>query len=82
MRRRRGWEQSLASLLASGQAGSARRACTPLAIELTLAARSARVAGAVARGRDAAGRLMARPVRPGKNGGWIAGGLSWGQLDT
>ena len=56
---------------------------TPLAIELALA-------GGPGQGRrpgwPAAGpaptRLMARLVRPGKNGGWIAGDLSWGRLDA
>ncbi len=27
-------------------------------------------------------KLLARLVRPGKNGGWIAGSLSWGKLDS
>ena len=27
-------------------------------------------------------RLMARLVRPGKNGGWVGGDLSWGRLDA
>ena len=74
------WEQSLESLLDSG--GSARPATTPLAIELTLAggARQARWGGPAA--EQAPLRLMARLVRPGKNGGWVGGDLGWGKLDA
>ncbi len=72
------WEKSLDSVLSPG--GSARSGTTPLAIELALAggqgqARWAQTAGPVPR------RLNARLVRPGKNGGWVAGDLSWGRLD-
>ncbi len=74
------WEQSLESLLDPG--GSARPGMTPLAIELALAggARQARWGGPTA--EQAPLRLMARPVRPGKNGGWVGGDLSWGKLDA
>jgi superfamily II DNA or RNA helicase len=74
-----GWEKSLDSLLSAG--GSARSGTTPLAIELALAggpgqARWGQAAGHVPR------RLIARLVRPGKNGGWVGGDLSWSRLDT
>jgi hypothetical protein len=54
---------------------------TPLAIELALAGgpgqpRWGKTAG------HAPLRLIARPVRPGKNGGWVGGDLSWGRLDA
>ena len=73
------WEQSLQSLLDPGV--SARPGMTPLAIELALA-------GGTSPGRwgrpaadQAPLRLIARLVRPGKNGGWVGGDLSWGKLD-
>ena len=74
------WEQSLESLLGPG--GSAQPGTTPLAIELALAggARQARWGGPVAEQTPL--RLMARPVRQGKNGGWVGGDLSWGKLDA
>ncbi|HXZ75764.1 MAG TPA: hypothetical protein VEH31_33520, partial [Streptosporangiaceae bacterium] len=74
------WEQSLESLLDPG--GSTRPGTTPLAIELALAggARQARWGGPTA--EQAPLRLIARPVRPGKNGGWVGGDLSWGKLDA
>jgi superfamily II DNA or RNA helicase len=73
------WEKSLDSLLSPG--GSARSGTTPLAIELALAggpgqARAGKTAG------HASLRLIARLVRPGKNGGWVGGDLSWGRLDV
>jgi superfamily II DNA or RNA helicase len=73
------WEKSLDSLLSPG--GSARSGTTPLAIELALAggpgqARWGKTAG------HAPLRLIARLVRPGKNGGWVGGDLNWGRLDT
>ncbi len=74
------WEQSLESLLDPG--GSARPGTTPLAMELALAGG----AGQARRGGPAAEqaplRLTARLVRPGKNGGWVGGDLSWGKLDA
>jgi superfamily II DNA or RNA helicase len=77
------WDHSLDALLGSRPgAPAARAARTPLAIELTL----------VASGRHAAGdgigagagqfRLYGRLVRPGKNVGWINGGLNWSKLDS
>jgi superfamily II DNA or RNA helicase len=73
------WEQSLQSLLDPG--ASARPGMTRLAIELALA-------GGTPPGRwgrqaadQALLRLIARLVRPGKNGGWVGGDLSWGKLD-
>ncbi|HLH59123.1 MAG TPA: SNF2-related protein [Streptosporangiaceae bacterium] len=79
------WERSLASLLEAGNGGpAARRGATPLAIELSLAAspypRPARFAGyGEAEPGGAAPRLLARLVRPGRNG-WVSGGLSWSRL--
>ncbi len=80
------WERSLDSLLKSGPgtpgAPGAAAAKTPLAIELTLAGD-----GRQAQGRGHATgapgfKLLGRLVRPGKNGGWVNGGLSWGKLDS
>jgi len=75
-----GWEQSLESLLGPG--GSAQPGTTPLAIELALAGG----AGQARWGGPAVGqaplRLMARLVRPGRNGGWVGSGLGWGKLDA
>jgi superfamily II DNA or RNA helicase len=74
------WSQSLDSLLDHG--GAARCGTTPLAVELALT-------GGVGQpywGGQAAAqvplRLIARLVRPGKNGGWVAGDLKWGRLDA
>jgi superfamily II DNA or RNA helicase len=72
------WEKSLDSVLSPG--GSVISGTTPLAIELALAGRQGQ-----ARAGQTAGhaplRLIARLVRPGKNGGWAGGELSWGRLD-
>ena len=70
------WEQSLDSLLDRGT--PVRRGTTPLAIELALAGGS----GQARRGGQGSLRLIARLVRPGKSGGWVAGDLSWGRLDA
>jgi superfamily II DNA or RNA helicase len=70
------WEQSLDSLLAAP--GSVGGGTAALAIELTLAAGP----GQATRTRPAPLKLTARLVRPGKNGGWVAGDLSWGRLDA
>src|SRR2546430_3142222 len=74
------WSQSLDSLLDHGKA--ARCGTTPLAIELALTGGP----GQPRWGGQAAGqvplRLIARLVRPGKNGGWVAGDLNWGRLDA
>jgi superfamily II DNA or RNA helicase len=70
------WEQSLESLLWPGPVSTTRPGETSLAIELTLS-------GDPRPAQDAPRlKLLARPVRPGKNGGWAAGGLSWGKLDA
>jgi superfamily II DNA or RNA helicase len=82
-----GWERSLESLLLTSGSGvaAARKATMPLAIELTLAKPPAKL-GHI---KDADGgddtaplRLLGRLVRPGKNGGWVHGGLSWFKLDS
>jgi len=78
------WERSLDSLLGVRPGGSVRPAATPLAIELTLAGGhggpgQARWSGATAQPPL---RLTARLVRPGKNGGWVAGDLSWSRLNS
>jgi superfamily II DNA or RNA helicase len=80
-RRPSAWERSLESLLDPG--GSTRPGATPLAIELALTggAGQARWRGPAA-GQAAALRLIARLVRPGKNGGWVGGDLRWGKLDA
>ncbi len=79
------WEQSLDSLLASGKAGSpgtvglpGTAASTDLAIELTLSVPPS-MPWSRQTGPDPLPQLLARLVRPGKNG-WVAGGLSWSQL--
>jgi superfamily II DNA or RNA helicase len=82
-----GWERSLDSLLLASGSGvpAARRGMTPLAIELTLASRPADLGQIPGNGRGNAMpplRLLARLVRPGKNGGWVSGGLSWSKLDS
>jgi superfamily II DNA or RNA helicase len=70
------WERSLESLLPPTSADPA--AATPLAIELSL---SVEPRPAVSRrgGVVMVPKLLARLVRPGKNG-WVAGGLSWSKL--
>jgi superfamily II DNA or RNA helicase len=65
------WEQSLGSLLEPGAAP--RWGTAPLAVELTLAANTRSTVD------DAAVRVLARLVTPGKNG-WVGGGLSWTKL--
>ena len=76
------WEKSLDSALSPGRSGPF--GSTPLAVELTLAggpghARWAQPAGQAG---QAPLRLTARLVRPGKNGGWAGGDLTWGRLDV
>jgi hypothetical protein len=66
------WEQSLRSLLDSPPADPrSRPGGAPLAVELTLS---------TTRGSSAA-TVLARLVRPGKNG-WVSGGLTWTKLRT
>jgi superfamily II DNA or RNA helicase len=72
------WERSLDSLLSPG--GSARSGTTPLAIELALAV-SPGQARPEQTGRRVPLRLIARLVRPGKNGGWVGADLGWGKLE-
>ena len=73
------WEKSLDSVLSPG--GSACSGTTPLAIELALAGSPGQARwGKTA--RHAPLRLTARLVRPGKNGGWVGGDLTWSRLDV
>ena len=72
------WEKSLDSVLSPG--GSVISGTTPLAIELALAGGPGQPRWGKTAGR-APLRLIARLVRPGKNGGWVGGELSWGRLD-
>jgi superfamily II DNA or RNA helicase len=76
------WQRSLDSLLGPMTAPASRETGMPLGVELTLS-------GDGSEGRPrypvrAASRpqLQARLVRPGKNGGWVAGGLHWGKLES
>ncbi|NEE03045.1 DEAD/DEAH box helicase [Phytoactinopolyspora halotolerans] len=73
------WEHSLEAMLDGSDGGDAARGLTPLGLELTLS-----TSPSAARARSGAGPvgwpLMARLVRPGKNGGWVAGGLNWSKL--
>ncbi|HEX4723766.1 MAG TPA: DEAD/DEAH box helicase [Pseudonocardiaceae bacterium] len=67
----RTWQQSLTSLLADSPVDPVgRTGAEPLAVELTLA-----------EGGGPTVRLSARLVRPGRTG-WVAGGLSWGKLQS
>ncbi|MBC3194407.1 DEAD/DEAH box helicase [Pseudonocardia sp. C8] len=73
------WEQGLGALIGPVGAGApADEGGVPLAIELSV---SLSAAGALRYGRPAAPRLLARLVRPGRNG-WVGGNLSWGRLET
>jgi superfamily II DNA or RNA helicase len=93
-RRPPSWDTSLESLLAAGH-DAGRDGETTLAIELTLVAdqpqgqlqrqprpRSFPAVGSQPTQARPQVRLMARLVQPGKNGGWIAGSVSWGKLDS
>ena len=73
------WEQSLESMLGPG--GSAYPDTTPLAIELALAGGTGQARWGGPAGQ-APLRLMARLVRPGRNGGWVGSDLGWGKLDA
>ena len=81
-----GWQQSLDSLLLTAGSGVASGpVTTPLAIELALAKRPSdpsRIREADGENDIAPLRLLARLVRPGKNIGWVNGGLTWSKLDT
>jgi superfamily II DNA or RNA helicase len=72
------WQKSLDSLLGSDR--SVRSGTTPLAIELALAGGPGQTRGGKPTARVPL-RLIGRLVRPGKNGGWVGGDLSWGRLD-
>src|SRR6266568_2888797 len=84
------WERSLDSLLGSGPGTSGvRQDKTPLAIELTLAGdvrqspgRGPAAGATQLRAGATQFRLLGRLVRPGKNSGWVSGGLIWGKLDS
>ncbi|WP_129668753.1 SNF2-related protein [Phytoactinopolyspora endophytica] len=74
------WEESLESLLEEPGRGHVGQEQMPLAVEVTLSAPQT----SAGRRNTAVGderRLMARLVRPGKNG-WVAGGLTWSKLGT
>ena len=80
------WQQSLDTLLAPlGDRGAGQAAATGLGIELTLVS-PVRKYGAdwTYRGEaaDPGMRLSARLVRPGKNGGWVAGDLTWSRVEN
>jgi superfamily II DNA or RNA helicase len=80
------WQQTLETLLTPfDEASSGRAAATPLGIELTVAS-PVRKYGAdwTHRGGQTEPklRLAARLVRPGKNGGWIAGDLAWSRVEN
>ncbi|HVB44592.1 MAG TPA: SNF2-related protein [Streptosporangiaceae bacterium] len=78
------WEQSLGSLLSAAPSLAAGQpAQTPLAVELSLAQNARhRYHAHVATAGDQGLRLVARMVRPGKNGGWVGGTLTWSKLDS
>jgi len=78
------WQQTLETLLTPfDQASSGRAAATPLGIELTVVS-PVRKYGAdwTYRGGTTEPKLSARLVRPGKNGGWIAGDLTWSRVEN
>ena len=74
------WERELSSLLGQPPGAGQSADDVPLAIELTVATAPAvpvRYAAA-----PAGPKILARMVRPGRNGGWVAGGLNWGKLEA
>jgi superfamily II DNA or RNA helicase len=77
------WEQSLWSLLpvAPRAARAGQLTGSSIAIELSLIHPAASSHSYDAHRPEPQTRLSARLVQPGKNGGWIAGNLSWGRLD-
>ncbi len=80
-----GWERSLDSLLLTSGSGVAvaRRGTTPLAVELALANPPGDLGQVQGTGGNGAPlRVHGRLVRPGKNGGWVNGGLSWSKLES
>ncbi len=77
------WDQSLDSLLGSApRARVASPGKTPLAIELTLVGGGRQADGRVIGANQPQLRLCGRLMRPGKNLGWVNGGLSWGKLES
>jgi len=74
------WEQSLQAVLDPD--GSTGHGTAPLAIELTLATSAGRSRWGGSAAEPAPLRLMARLVRPGRHGGWVAGDLSWSKLEA
>jgi superfamily II DNA or RNA helicase len=75
------WERSLATLLTPGAARSPdSESGTPLAVEVSVS-EPHRPGWYRWTGPDPAPRLLARVVRPGRNG-WVSGGLSWPQLHS
>jgi superfamily II DNA or RNA helicase len=77
------WQHSLDSLLDPAGAPPDREAGTSLAVELTLSMYGPPTGPPRYPHRAApAPKLLARLVRPGKSGGWVAGGLHWGKLES
>lgn len=80
------WQQSLETLLTPTTGpGVSRAAAIPIGIELTATSPVTKYgADWTYRGPSAEPRLRlsARLVRPGKNGGWAAGDLSWSRVET
>ena len=74
------WEQSLDSLLARD--GPTCGDTVPLALELALVGGPGQPRWAGQAAAPVPLKLMARLVRPCKNGGWVAGDLTWGRLAT
>src|SRR5205823_2160213 len=74
------WERSLESLLEPAPAGpESRPGGTPLAVEITLSPAPPPTWSRTARSGPMT--LLARLVRPGRNG-WVGGGLSWTKLEN
>jgi superfamily II DNA or RNA helicase len=76
------WEQSLGVLLDRAPSPVAAGPVTPIAIELSYSPAQRKSATKWAPPIDMQPRLSARLLRPGKNGGWVAGSLSWSKLDA
>jgi superfamily II DNA or RNA helicase len=76
------WQHSLDSLLTPAAAASGPEAGTPLAVELTLTGDGRTGQARYPAPAASQPKLLARLVRPGKNGGWVAGGLHWGKLES
>jgi superfamily II DNA or RNA helicase len=74
------WERELDTLLGPAEPATGQRVAAPLAVELTLVLSPTPVRSSLI--PRPGPRLQARLVRPGRNGGWIAGGLAWSRLDS